>query len=363
MELARLFTRCMLTPKDLRPSDPAVRVVGVLNPGVSEVGGRTAILARVVEQPLEQRSGMLPSPRYGDNQRLVIDWLAAEDCDLSDPRLYVSKKTGLVRLRFVSHLRLFWSDDGQTICKDDPGQVTILPEDGYETYGIEDPRITTIDGMHTITYVGVSPRGVCTMLMSTTDFVHFKRHGVIFCPDNKDVVLFPERILGQYIAMHRPMPSMRFMPPQVWLARSSDLISWGGHQQLAGLDSSGNSRDRVGGGTPPVKTRAGWLTIYHGSDKQPDQDGAGTYTAGALLLDLDNPAKIVGKSDGPIMIPREDFEREGFVNNVIFPTAVIERGDELHVYYGAADQCIGVCGFKTAELIELCRSGQGPSIQ
>lgn len=351
--LLRQFTTRMLKPTDLSPSQAALDVVGVFNPGAEIFGDGVAIVARVAEQVTEQRDGFFPSPRYHKGS-LEVDWLDAAGCDCSDPRVYVIKKDGTVRLRFVSHLRVYLSKDGRQV---DPAApvATILPEGPYESFGIEDPRITKIGATYYITYVGVSPHGVCTRLMSTTDFTQFHRHGTIFCPDNKDVVLFPDKILGKHVALHRPMPSMKFAPPQVWLARSPDLLHWGSHQRLLG-GGGPEASDRVGGGTPPIRTDRGWLTLYHGSDKKPGETGAGTYTASAMILDLDNPAKIIARSKGPVMRPEAPFERSGFVDNVVFPTAMLRREGLLFVYYGAADESVAVCGFDVQDVLDACEA-------
>lgn len=352
--LLRQFTHCILRPSDLESASELTQVVGTFNPGAESFGQGVAVVARVAEEAVEKRSGRFSSPRY-EGEELRVDWLDQDDCDCSDPRIYVMKTDGTVRLRFVSHLRVYFSEDGRTIDAKNP-LATILPEGEYESFGIEDPRVTRIGSTYYITYVGVSPHGVCTRLMSTTDFKLFKRHGTIFCPDNKDVVLFPEKVLGEYIALHRPMPSMKFSPPQVWLARSPDLMHWGKHLRLLGGVGDGSSRDRVGGGTPPIMTDRGWLTLYHGSDKKPSQEGAGVYSAGALLLDADNPGRVIAKSLSPVMKPEAPFEKNGFVENVVFPTAMIRREGMLFVYYGAADENLAVCGFDIQDVLDACEA-------
>lgn len=377
--LERQFTEKMLGPADLKPSREGVKVIGVFNPGVVRFNGTTYIIARVVEQPTATRDDCFPSPRMIDGE-LTIDWLGCDETDAeSDPRTYISRIDGSLRLRFISHLRVFTSRDGIHIDNIDEAQQ-IMPRGEYETYGIEDPRITVINGQSVgrsggasggssggasggtsggtayITYVVVSGHGVATALMSTTDFVSFHRHGIIFCPDNKDVVLFPEKILGDYVALHRPMPSMKFSPPRVWLARSPDLYHWGAHVELldttgADVTGGGQHRDRIGGGTPPLRTERGWMTLYHGSDKKPGQAGVGRYTAGALLLDSENPSKVISRTPEPIMVPTEPYEREGFVNNVVFPTAVVEQDDQYLVYGGAADENLTVVGYEKRALL------------
>ena len=127
--LLRQFTTRILKPADLPPTSPAMRVVGVFNPGAETFGNGVALIARVVEQVVEERAGYLSSPRY-DDTGLAVDWLVEERCDCSDPRLYVDRGDASVRLRFVSHLRVFISADGRTIDHSAPA-VTILPEGPY----------------------------------------------------------------------------------------------------------------------------------------------------------------------------------------------------------------------------------------
>jgi predicted GH43/DUF377 family glycosyl hydrolase len=225
-----------------------------------------------------------------------------------------------------------------------------VPQNEYETFGVEDPRLTRIGDRYTFTYVAVSPHGAATALASTTDFVRFERQGVIFCPENKDVLLFGERIGGRFAAIHRPSPSMRFSPPQMWLAWSCDLVHWGEHQFLFGGGGAWDAA-RVGGGCPPLRTPRGWLEIYHGSAATAEQGAVGTYGAGAFLMDLSDPARIIARSAGPIMLPEADFETDGFVPNVVFPTGIVERDGTLLVYYGAADTCTGVVGYERDELL------------
>jgi predicted GH43/DUF377 family glycosyl hydrolase len=206
-----------------------------------------------------------------------------------------------------------------------------------EEFGLEDPRITPIEGRFYITYVAVSRHGPATALASTTDFKTIERHGIIFCPENKDVMLFPERVGGEYVALHRPLGSMPFSRPEMWLARSPDLIHWGKHQYLFG--GAGDWEDgRVGGGTPPIAVPNGWLEIYHGNRRPETVGEVGAYCAGAMLLDKNEPGRLLKVTREPILQPEEDFEREGFVSEVVFPTGVVEEEDRLLIYYGASDK-------------------------
>jgi predicted GH43/DUF377 family glycosyl hydrolase len=185
------------------------------------------------------------------------------------------------------------------------------------------------------------------------------RHGIVFCPENKDVVLFPERIDGQYVALHRPNAATPFGAPEMWIARSADLVHWGSHAPLVGDSVAWKGAawegDRVGGGTPPIRTDRGWLAFYHGSKRSATAGKVGAYSAGALLLDLNDPSRVVHRSREPIFVPETDFERNGFVPNVVFPTGIVERDDVIHVYYGAADTCTAVAEISSGDLLASLR--------
>ena len=164
------------------------------------------------------------------------------------------------------------------------------------------------------------------------------------------MVLFPERIQGHYVALHRPNPAQHFSPPEMWLATSPDLIHWGGHAPFLGSAGSWDV-GRVGAGAPPLRTEAGWLEIYHGNNRRTSDPGVGIYSAGALLLDLENPRRILA-ARGEVLVPETDYEREGFVPNVVFPTGILEQGETVLVYYGAADSTTAVVELRLRDLLE-----------
>jgi len=260
--------------------------------------------------------------------------------------------TGVLRLTSVSHLRVFHKRDESSDAWL-PGPV-FLPETATEQFGMEDPRITQIDATYWITYVAVSRQGPSTALASSAYMVTFTRHGLIFCPENKDVVLFPERIDGQYVALHRPNPNSHFSPPQIWIARSPDLLHWGRHRGLHRGQAMWES-DRVGGGTPPILIAEGWLHLFHGSRRVERQGQVGEYAVGALLLDRDNPDRVLARSRQPMMRPTTDFERNGFVPDVVFPTAAFELDDQIRVYYGAADTSTAAASFAKQDILDALR--------
>ncbi len=350
--IPRLFNACLLRPGDLPPSRNDWEVIGAFNPAAVATGEGVVLLVRVAERPTARKPGFVALPRWdmGVND-VVIDWVRESASEPVDVRVVKLKETGLVRLNFLSHLRVVHSRDGRSIDAIDGARLE--PANEYEEFGVEDPRITRLGDTFFITYVAVSRHGVATALASTRDFKSFQRRGIIFCLENKDVVLFPEKIGDRYHALHRPTGSAAFTKPEIWLASSPDLVHWGGHQHLLGGAGAWDA-GRVGAGPPPLRTREGWLGLYHGNSRREGDAGIGHYSSGVLLLDLENPRRLVGAS-GPIFGPEREFERNGYVPNVVFPTGIVEREETLLVYYGAADTFTAVVEFSRRELLNSVR--------
>jgi beta-1,2-mannobiose phosphorylase / 1,2-beta-oligomannan phosphorylase len=348
--IRRLSTNLMIRPEDMPPSREDWEVIGTFNPGAVRLGNDVVLLVRVAERPREKRGGFIALPRWAPDEGLVIDWATHDEVDFMDPRVVRRKVDGTVRLTFVSSIRVAYSRDGKTI--DRIGEPVLAPQETYEEFGVEDPRITPLDGRYYITYVAVSQHGAATALASTTDFKSFERHGIIFCPENKDVVLFPEQIRDQYVALHRPNGATRFSSPQMWIASSPDLIHWGKHRYLYGGQRAWET-GRIGGGTPPIAVKEGWLEIYHGNLRPTVPGEVGAYFGAVMLLDKDEPARVLGIGREPVLTPTTDFEREGFVANVVFPTAVVEAGERLLVYYGASDKYSAVVELDRAEVMQI----------
>ncbi len=349
--IQRRFDACLLKPTDIPPSRDDLEVVGVFNPAAVATGngGEVVLLVRVAERPREQRPGYTPLPRWDTPAgEIVVDWTPNDELKAIDPRIMQRKSDELWRLTFTSHIRVIRSHDGRTV--DSVTGPRFLPRSAAEEFGVEDPRLTRIGDTFYFTYVAVSRHGAATALASTTDFETFERHGVIFCPENKDVVLFPERIGGDYVALHRPSPSSPFCMPEMWLARSSNLLRWGRHEYFLGGAGTWDT-GRIGAGPPPIRTSAGWLEIYHGNQRETGAGKVGAYAAGALLLDLENPLKILRRSPQPILVAEAPHEREGFVPNVVFPTGIVRRGDSLLVYCGAADSATAVIELSLTEVL------------
>ncbi|MDG3005094.1 glycoside hydrolase family 130 protein [Paludisphaera mucosa] len=348
MILTRRFEKLLLTPADVKPSREDFEVVGAFNPGVIRFGDEVVMLVRVAERPREVRPGYTALPRWDVDAGLTVDWVADDELRPIDPRVVEGKADGLVRLTFTSHLQVVRLGDGRSVAA--TTDVRFVPEGPMEEFGVEDPRITELDGRYYFTYVSVSRHGASTSLASTSDFRSFERHGVIFCSENKDVVLFPERIGGEFAAIHRPNPATPFNRPEMWIARSPDLIHWGRHAPLHGGGGSWET-GRVGAGTPPVRVADGWLEIYHGNRRPTKPGEVGAYSTGVLLLDADDPSRVLRRTPDSIFEPTADFERKGFVSDVVFPTALVETSDGYLVYYGAADSSSAVVEFRRDDVL------------
>ena len=348
MTVPRLSTRLLLRSEDVTPSRDDFEVVGVFNPGAVRTDDEVVLLVRVAERPRERRPGFTGLPRSDPTGALTIDWVENAELDPIDPRVVRRKVDGLVRLTFISHLRVIRCGDGRGVRE--ITSITFRPHGELEEFGVEDPRITPLNGRSYFTYVAVSRHGPATALASTSDFRTFTRHGVLFCPENKDVVLFPEKVRGNFAALHRPVCGTPFTRPEMWVARSPDLLNWGAHTPLI-LSGSEWQSGRVGAGPPPVRVPEGWLAIYHGN-RHPTRPGeVGTYYGGALLLDANDPTRVLKRTAEPFMVPEVDFERTGFVSNVVFPTGIVPDGENLLVYYGAADAATAVAEFSLGEVL------------
>jgi predicted GH43/DUF377 family glycosyl hydrolase len=220
----------------------------------------------------------------------------------------------------------------------------------YVAWGIEDARVTRIGETFYLTYTGYSQYMPLVMLAETKDFVDFHIHGPISEPSNKDCVLFPEKINGKFWRIDRPSAELR---RDIWMSSSPDLTYWGEYKFVLAPELGTWENDKIGGSTPPIKTKDGWLMLYHGVR------GFGIssiYKLGALLLDLDEPWKVIGKTTDPILSPVLDYERVGDVNNVIFANGCIpEESGELKIYYSGADTNICLATVPISDLIAACK--------
>jgi len=251
-----------------------------------------------------------------------------------------------------SHLTLARSKDGVNFTVDESPWITPSNDEEYaiyEKYGVEDPRITKIDDTYYITYVAFGPYGPRVGIGYTKDFKEFTRIGFATVTDDKDAVLFPEKINGKYYLINRP-GGMAGAGGTIWISESKDLIYWGNAKAILSPEP-GWGNYKLGASTPPILTEKGWLLLYHGVRKTA---GGNLYRVGAMLLDYEKPWKLISYTPHFIFAPREFYERVGDVPNVVFPCGWIQKGDELLVYYGAADTSICLARTTVDKILENC---------
>ncbi|MBK7211737.1 MAG: glycoside hydrolase family 130 protein [Bacteroidales bacterium] len=264
------------------------------------------------------------------------------------------------------------SDDGVNFKAEDK----IVDFKGIEkvagrVFHIYDARVSKLEGRYYIMFAMDMEDGCQLGLGVTDDFKSFEFLGITSNEDIRNGVLFPEKINGKYYRMDRPNKARHSGGPTsgstIWLSESTDLLNW---EPVAPLI---NGRfhywdEYIGSGPPPVKTREGWLHIYHGVAGH--FGSANIYQGGVMLLDLENPSIVKGRCRCNILEPREIWELAGQVPNVTFPSGmIVEEFDEqgfalpdspVKVYYGAADTVVGLAHFTIRELIEAAMEGDIP---
>ena len=289
----------ILTPRDIPFSAEAV-----LNPGAAECNGQIVLLLRI-----EDATG------YSS--------------------IYVARSDN-----GVSN----WQIDDKPILKCGD------PRWRYEKWGCEDPRVVFLPELNFwyITYTAYSRSGSAVGLARTRDFIRAERMGLIMSPNNKDACLFPQKFEGRWALLHRPDAGDGI--ENIWIAYSPDLIHWGNHRCVLN-EGSGAAWDglKIGAGPPPVLTEYGWLMLYHGVKQYAGQL---VYRVGAAMLDKDKPHKVIARSPKAIFKAVEIYERAGLLPNVVFPTGMLLRGDELWIYYGAADTFVCLATVKLKDVLD-----------
>jgi len=308
--LERLATNPLVRPADIS----FVKASGTFNPGatVERASGKVALLVRVFEEA--SRRSCLGMALSSDGLRVDEIW------------------------------------DRPAIARDAP----------YEQWGAEDARITYFEAekRYAITYTGYSRDGPRVCLITTDDLLapaRYRRHGPRIAGENKNCVILPEKIDGQYVILHRPMPRM------VCVRVSSLEEDWPADGvALVGPRANTWRSSRVGAGAPPIRTEIGWLLPFHGATSIEEGN---VYSMGWCVLDLKRPEKVLYVSDAPALTPEAPYEIEhnsvpqvdmaNFKNGVrvVFPQGLVERGDDLLVYYGAADVSIAAARVNKKKLI------------
>lgn len=324
----------------LKPTDNDFEARAVLNPGVYQDGETVQVVYRAIDQDGVSSLGYA---RLDGPLKVVERWdkplaypkLKMEKRGIEDPRLV--RIDGLFYLTYVAH------DGKNAISAYFSGPNIHALKRG----GPLSPRITYRDAGKVFTY---------TKLKDEYYFFEsfYRQYGGnnIFVW-HKDCILFPEKINGQFYMLERILPDIQCVNFRSF-AQLKDKFFWIYHMMNLGANvvlekEHGFESRHIGGGPPPVKTDAGWLMIYHSAQ---EFNHKRVYHAGAALLDLNDPRRVIARLPAPLFSPTTDYELTGGVNNVVFPTGTARFGDTLYIYYGAADTVIAALSVKLPDLLE-----------
>jgi predicted GH43/DUF377 family glycosyl hydrolase len=262
----------------------------------------------------------------------------------------------------------------------------LIPEFEYEKHGIEDPRITLIDDIYYLFYTAYDGKNAQVAYATSLDLISFEKKGII-SPQieykevvqifkeihmpvkyiwygehlmksigenvlvwQKDTFLFPKKINGKFAMINRVLPGIQVVyfdsfeelkEKEFWIKQLKNI-----KENIILEPRYWFESKHIGGGAVPLETKDGWLLVYHGVEEYPE-----TYRAGAALLDLENPTKIIGRLSEPLFSPEEIWEKIGYIGNVVFPSSVLESNGRVDIYYGAADQLIGAKSLELDVLI------------
>ncbi|MDO8460122.1 MAG: hypothetical protein Q7S74_03365 [Nanoarchaeota archaeon] len=347
----------IITPSDLKPSSTEFEIIGTVNPAAIRLPNNDIMLyVRVIEKLIkDEDENNVYSPRMiGKSEfKYILDKFPKKNIVEKNP-LDIIFPNGEKRLTFISHLRRVILDSTGLKIKSIDNKPSFFGLSSDGELGIEDPRIVKINDLYVMTYVSLAREtNVCTSLALSKDLKTWQRKGIIFEEQNKDVVIFPELINNKYVSLNRPEGSFEFKLPHIWISYSKDLEGWGKSKSIILSENDWDS-DKVGAGPPPIKTKKGWLLLYHAAIEKQDknsflvktlmnlfglEDIKVIYSVGAALLSLDDPSKIISKTKNPLFTPRRKYEKGVLEKKkVIFPTGIIlDRNKDLLIYAGAGD--------------------------
>ena len=305
-----------------------------------------------------------------------------------DGRYYMYERAAASFTPFHCVIGMLESDDGVSFRHTRPGPV-FTPEMAGSKYGsVQDPRMAKLDGLYWMTFafrpyawscyptgVGVpksevpsypgfdplkTPNQTRSGLAVSRDRVKWEFHSWITPEDidDRDVILFPEKIGGRYAVLRRPVrhvatdTSHGDEHPGIMVSFSDDMRTWTAPELVAAPEFAWED-NRIGGSAPPIRTEKGWLVLYHGVETQDKAVNRVCYRMGAMLLDLADPRKVLARSKSFLMEPEEEYVKHGvFIPNVIFPTAAIVVDGELRIYYGVCDTAIALATAPLAEVLK-----------
>jgi beta-1,4-mannooligosaccharide/beta-1,4-mannosyl-N-acetylglucosamine phosphorylase len=234
-----------------------------------------------------------------------------------------------------------------------PDKITMQSDDPdiVMTRQSYDPRITKLDDTYYITWCNADAHGPQIGLATTKDFKTFKQQENPLATANRNCVIFPRKINGQYAIYHRPSDRGHTPFGDIFYATSPDMVHWGKHRFVMG-PTSGWQSTKIGPGPAPIETSEGWLLIYHGVWTSCN---GYLYYAGGALMDLEKPWKVMYRTQDYLLAPTEVYERVGDVPNVVFPSSAVVEGDDLRLYYGCADTAIGMAEAKVSEIVDFVK--------
>jgi predicted GH43/DUF377 family glycosyl hydrolase len=319
----------------------------------------------------------------------IYDWRKATVYNpaviLEAGRFYMLERAAASLRPHQCWLGLLESDDGVHFrhVVDEPVFTPAMM--GWPLGSVQDPRVVKIDGTFYMTYAvrpfaihfgqppgfrladyydgyhGPEDNYTRSAVAISDDLVHWEH--LAFCTpegiDDRDVILFPEKIGGRFAALRRPQTGpYALRPPSIHVAYSDDLRTWSAPQFVAApREDLAWEAGKIGGSSPPIRTEAGWLTTYHAVDADT------VYRVGAMLLDLNDPARVLARTRVPILEPQTDYERLGLIiPNVVFPCGGVVRDGTLHLYYGCTDTCIAMASAPLDELVQHVLLGGGGDV-
>lgn len=301
-----------------------------------------------------------------------------------DNKFYMFYRAAANDKKHTISLGLATSDDGINFKRYSDKPILSGQEGGCDEGGIEDPRIVKIGDYYYLTYAsrvfhpgqywredkeyfGFQPENgprsliynnTLTHLAVSKDLIHWKKLGRITDPrfDDRDVVIFPEKVNGKYVMLSRGMErcgkGYKNEKPAIYISFSDDLQIFDNYKLLMKGKTEWESL-KIGASCPPVKTKDGWLLIYHGVSAKDS-----IYRVGAVLLDLNKPTKILNRTKNYIFEPEEDFETKGYYSGCVFPTGIVERDGKYFIYYGAGDKVIGLATCNKDELLRFIKENK-----
>ncbi|WP_375428773.1 glycosidase [uncultured Sphingomonas sp.] len=353
------FDRVLFGPRDVDLArsplagkvDAETFVLGAFNPGMTRLpNGNLLLMVRVAEalrHPLE--GGHVRSVRW-DAGGYVLDRWPVEAIDLSDPRK-IGVPGGAWRVMALTSLSWLLpvelDAEGRRVEQVHYDRA-IAPTGSYQCYGVEDARISQVGGRYLMTTCSVSPERQCTTLYTSDDALDWTLEGIVLDHQNKDMLVFEGLIGGEYWAQTRPLGDLYFAyppgsewlaGPSINLARSLDALHWRPHDR-PGIRPRADTvaTARMGGGTPPVLTTAGWLTLWHGVEPS---GRVGKYRTYWSILDRDNPSVMLRTAEVPLLEANpaltEPLRDLMYIDDVVFTTGIADGGDHWIVASGEAD--------------------------